>query len=381
MRSSLRVPFLIAGMLSGAGMSLLIKYQDMQCVENCDDPEPHNHVAYEQPVWQTLIMFVGEALCLLPVLYTRYLLPGSVKLPLDEEVHRVRREKEPFTGWTPLLFWVPAIFDIFGATLMNVGLLYTPVSIFQMTRGGLVSFVGIFSVAFLRRRLELYQWISLCLVVFGVTIVGLSGRLVELRTVKPDSQLEGGTDTISVLIGICLTLCAQIFVAIQFIIEEKIMSQYDVEPMLAVGLEGTFGIITVLATMAFLAIPSMSSHSVYFDISRGWHQLIDNPVVLSSAVAIAVSVSVFDVCGVGITHRVSATVRTLTDSCRTLVIWILSLGLGWEILVWPVSMLQVLGFGILVYGTLLYNGLVAIPSFLHPRRSIVLVVDQLEDDR
>lgn len=60
MRSSLRVPFLIAGMLSvGAGMSLLIKYQDMQCVENCDDPEPHNHVAYEQPVWQTLIMF-GE---------------------------------------------------------------------------------------------------------------------------------------------------------------------------------------------------------------------------------------------------------------------------------------------------------------------------------
>ena len=126
------------------------------------------------------------------------------------------------------------------------------------------------------------------------------------------------------------------------------MSQYDVQPMLAVGLEGTFGIITVLVAMAFLASPSISSYSVYFDISRGWHQLIDNPVVLSSAVAIAVSVSVFNVCGVGITHRVSATVRTLTDSCRTLVIWILSLGLGWEVLVWPVSMLQVLGFGLLV---------------------------------
>jgi drug/metabolite transporter (DMT)-like permease len=44
--------------------------------------------------------------------------------------------------------------------LMNVGLLYTPVSIFQMTRGALVSFVGIFSVVFLRRRLELYQQVS-----------------------------------------------------------------------------------------------------------------------------------------------------------------------------------------------------------------------------
>ena len=31
--------------------------QDMQCVENCGDPDPRNHVLYEQPVWQTLQMF------------------------------------------------------------------------------------------------------------------------------------------------------------------------------------------------------------------------------------------------------------------------------------------------------------------------------------
>ena len=31
--------------------------QDMQCVENCTDPNPRNHVLYEQPVWQTLQMF------------------------------------------------------------------------------------------------------------------------------------------------------------------------------------------------------------------------------------------------------------------------------------------------------------------------------------
>ena len=29
----------------------------MQCVENCDDPNPKHHVLYEQPVWQTLQMF------------------------------------------------------------------------------------------------------------------------------------------------------------------------------------------------------------------------------------------------------------------------------------------------------------------------------------
>lgn len=31
--------------------------QDMQCVENCSDPNPRNQVLYEQPVWQTLQMF------------------------------------------------------------------------------------------------------------------------------------------------------------------------------------------------------------------------------------------------------------------------------------------------------------------------------------
>jgi hypothetical protein len=47
-------------------------------------------------------------------------------------------------------------------------------------------------------------------------------------------------------------------------------------------------------------------------------------------------------------YRVSATARSTTDTCRTLGIWIVSLGLGWERLVWPYSGLQVLGFALLV---------------------------------
>lgn len=34
--------------------------QDMQCVENCTDPDPRHHVLYEQPVWQTLQMFCAS---------------------------------------------------------------------------------------------------------------------------------------------------------------------------------------------------------------------------------------------------------------------------------------------------------------------------------
>jgi hypothetical protein len=79
---------------------------------------------------------------------------------------------------------------------MNIGLLYTPVSIYQMTRGALVLFVGVFSVLFLRRRIWSYQsvstlldfvhthrrclrWISLIVVMAGVALVGYSGSLVK----------------------------------------------------------------------------------------------------------------------------------------------------------------------------------------------------------
>jgi hypothetical protein len=62
---------------------------------------------------------------------------------------------------------------------MNIGLLYTPVSIYQMTRGALVLFVGAFSVVFLHRRLHLYQWLSLLTVMVGVSLVGFSGSLIK----------------------------------------------------------------------------------------------------------------------------------------------------------------------------------------------------------
>jgi len=58
-----------------------------------------------------------------------------------------------------------------------------------------------------------------------------------------------------------------------------------------------------------------------------------------------------------VTRTVSATSRSTIDTCRTLFIWIVSLGLGWESFKW----LQVVGFILLVYGTFLFNGIVKVP--------------------
>ena len=63
------------------------------------------------------------------------------------------------------------------------------------------------------------------------------------------------------------------------------------------------------------------------------------------------------------TRSVSATSRSTIDTCRTLFIWVVSLGLGWESFKW----LQVAGFALLVYFTFLFNGIVSPPfAFLRP---------------
>lgn len=76
-------------------------------------------------------------------------------------------------GWTLFLLALPSTCDIMGTTLVNVGLIMVPASIYQMVRGFLVVFVGLFSVIFLKRRLNLSQWGGLFLVVLGVSLVGM----------------------------------------------------------------------------------------------------------------------------------------------------------------------------------------------------------------
>jgi len=209
----------------------------------------------------------------------------------------------------------------------------------------------------------------------GVALVGFSGSLIK-DSVKealfyllnkssnadlPPPEPIDRPEATTVLVGVFFILFAQVFTATQFVVEEKIMSHYSVAPLVAVGFEGFFGALTILLAFPILAIPSVASKTPFFDIPRGWHQMVDTPSVLYSGLVIACSIALFNYFGLSVTRHVSATARSLVDTCRTLAIWIVSLGLGWEKLLWPISVLQVLGFALLVYGTFSFNDLVAMP--------------------
>lgn len=390
MPSPLYIPALLAAMMiTGSSNSLWTKWQDMQCVENCSDPDPQNHVLFEQPVLQTLHLFVGETLCLIPVLYvwlrSRYqsapiFLPPDID---DEEAVPIKpaAESKGLHGWKLLLLWFPAVCDMISTTLLRISLLYIPVSIYQMARGSLVLFVGLFSVVFLGRRLWLYQWIALLIVVVGVSLVGYSGSLIRDATREVVNLVTVGgalteaknePDVTRALIGMFFILCSQVFTAAQWVAEEKIMQRWAVAPLLALGCEGVFGALTIVALTPIMGQPWITSQFPFFDLGRGWRQTFATSTVLWSSVAIALSVSMFNYFGLCVTRHVSSTARSVMETCRTLSIWLVSLWLGWERLLFPISVLQLAGFGLLVHGTFLFYDFVKAPRFLRPQPSLVI---------
>jgi drug/metabolite transporter (DMT)-like permease len=197
---------------------------------------------------------------------------------------------------------------------MNVGLIYTAASVYQMLRGAVVIFTGVFSYFFLKRRMTTWQWISLFLVVAGVSIVGLSSVLYPQERPSVFDEEEVPFDWQSFL-GVVFVLGAQILTATQFVVEEKIMSRYHIKPLRAVGLEGSFGLLSVLAGMPVLYAIFGNSRP-FFDMPRGWHQITGNPAVWGTGIAIAFSIAFFNFFGLSITTTVSATARSTIDTCR-----------------------------------------------------------------
>lgn len=333
----------------------------MQCVADCDTSKPKN---FEQPVLQTLQMFVGESGCWLVVLGTYLVkrltgkggdsieeteytpvprrdssdLEEDAGSDLDDEIahgelsasqtlvdptnlpskpfadaQEENIERMPLNGWRVTLLALPAICDILGTTLMNAGLLFVVASIYQMTRGALVLFVGLFSVIFLRRHLGAWKWGSLFIVVAGVALVGLAGALEKAPPTlpgdtSPEPDMHGNLirnyaraaagalevhTPAETILGVIMIAGAQIFTASQFVLEESIMERYSMDPIQVVGWEGVFGfLVTLVGTGVLHAAIGRTPRGKggYFDAREGFHEMFTNRTIAVTSVLIMISI-------------------------------------------------------------------------------------------
>jgi hypothetical protein len=123
-------------------------------------------------------------------------------------------------------------------------------------------------------------------------------------------------------LGNLLIIMAQIIVAIQMVTEQKFLLQYDVPPLLAVGLEGDyfrlnfvkflfiiglFGltILSILMVpMYFIHVPATFSKNPFHrleDIIYAFKEMRDQPIVIVALMLTVVSIAFFNFAGIVIT--------------------------------------------------------------------------------
>ncbi|NP_001002559.1 solute carrier family 35 member F6 [Danio rerio] len=328
----------LAGLMltTGSLNTLSAKWADMFSAPGCHGSPDHD---FSHPFVQAVGMFLGELSCLV-VFY----------ILLCHDRRRPEPTMDPGESFNPLVFLPPALCDMLGTSIMYVALNMTSASSFQMLRGAVIIFTGLLSVAFLGRRLKPSQWFGILITILGLVVVGLA-----------DFVSGHGDDShklSEIITGDLLIIMAQIVVAVQMVLEEKFVYKHNVHPLKAVGTEGVFGFVILsllLIPMFFIHVGSFADNprQVLEDALDAFCQIGHKPLILLALLGNTVSIAFFNFAGISVTKEISATTRMVLDSLRTLVIWVVSLALGWE----KFQGLQILGFIILLLGTAMYNGL------------------------
>ncbi|KAI3435485.1 hypothetical protein D9Q98_001551 [Chlorella vulgaris] len=349
---------------------------------------------FRHPAFQTAAMFAGEALCLLPFGLRSWYKHATRAAPLSAEEaatrdHRLRRSF--------FVFFLPAVCDAGATTLLNLGLCFTSASVFQMLRGTLVIFAGLLTILLLHRRLHAHHWLGIVLIGAGAALVGASSllhaphhhhqtpppthglgaaqhqgvgsgsteahrqpslhslllldRLPVAVTGAGGADGDGGTTAPSPLLGNTLVVLAQLLAAACIIVEEKYLVRYRAPVLLAVGLEGFWGLALSCAALPALSLIQGPEGRPLDSFGQAWEDVRSHPRLQWTTAAAVLSVACFNICGVSVTKHLSGAARATIDACRTLFIWLFALRAGWE----RFHLLQVVGFVVLLSGTSVYN--------------------------
>jgi len=322
-------PFMVIMLISGACNTLLMKFMVMQKVPMAAGAPGEG---FEQPYFQTLLMMVGEFLCLIAYYATRG-----------------RDTNLNFAEVPKSIFAVACGFDWTATTLVNMAYVCIPASVVQMTRGAIVIFTCILSMTFLGRRQMKYHLAGVAFVAIGITLVSLSTFINPAHAAVSATSVSTSTK----LFGISLCLGAQIFQASMLVYEEKIMGKYTVPPLLVVGMEGTFGIL-------FGVILLTALNAMHIENTAGAvYQISHSKPLLFAVIGSIFSIAFFNFSGVTVTQKASAVARSTIDVSRTIIIWAVELAMGWN----SFNLLQFVGFVAVAMGTMMYNRIITF-SFL-----------------
>ncbi|KAL0140528.1 hypothetical protein V8B55DRAFT_1508089 [Mucor lusitanicus] len=327
--SAVYTVFLTIGLLiSGVCIPLILTFQDNQKIYVKQDdktPDEQEFYYFHQPLLQTSMIFLGELICILGihlVTKTPSMLDRSMLEAVQPHNSNSYSDYNEWTmprtstwSWSAAWFILPSACDLIATTLLNLGLIYTGPSIYQMMKSSIVGFSAIFSCLFLSRKFLGREWASISAILIGALII--------IGSVLYKDKFNYW--------GPIYLVVAQLFVAAQFILEEYLMDRFHLDPVRAMGIEGILDV---------------------FDITQGLKDVFSSSDLWQSALFLAFMVAIFNFFGLAVSTAIGVPGRSMIDTSRTILTWIIAVHYGWDSFSW----LELIGFTVLVLGVFVFNG-------------------------
>jgi len=342
----------------------------------------HEVGPFKKPYFMTLMMFVGEAMCLFyklvydwqtsrnkrAVINSQTAMNGSDTLTngdspksglsaplLANSTGRMSVSSDPANRPHLGVFVILTLFDLSASTLNGVGLIWVTASANQMLRGSMIFFTGVFSVLIFRRNLKRMQWVGIGIVMLGLVLVGAAGML------RP--QDPGAASASNVFVGILLVLSGSALNSLQNVFEEKLLKGASVDPLEIVGWEGCIGSLLCIFVMLPIvqAIPGSDQGSVE-NSQDTLMMLTGNARMTVVVLGYSVALALMNFYSQVVTKVMTAVHRMLISTCRVVLVWLVDLVIYYGIpggqpygeFLDVYSLLQFLGFLFLVGGTAVY---------------------------
>jgi hypothetical protein len=168
-----------------------------------------------------------------------------------------------------------------------------------------------------------------------------------------------------------LVVGAQLVAAFQMVFEEMLLTgRVKTSAKKVVGMEGLWGGFFMVVILLLMSTLPGSDDGHFESTPQGIHMLVHTPMLAVLIPTYMLSIAFYNLTGMIVGKKMSAVVRCLVDSCRTFVVWGMNLfiyyfisqdfGAPWTANSW----LTLIGFCVLVFGTLLYNGVLPVPACL-----------------
>lgn len=343
----------LAALIAGTGCSLTSKIMlDMTAVGMDGEVEK-----FQYPLFQTFGMFIGMTAALVMhfiVLKFELPFPGYVHAKSGYDLIPGQEKPEAIPTWMYFILIIPSVFDLVATALCMFGLLHVNVSIYQMLRGSAIIFVALLKEFVLKDKLRKFMWIGVFWNVISIVLVGATALF---------SASDDATGPQNPMLGVCLILSGALVQSLQYAFEERVMSM-DVAapPLLLIGMEGLWG--TLLCVFVLYPIAYYTpgdDHGSYENPFNTFYMISNSSEVQNMFFCYFICIFAYNMLACLVTFMLNSVWHAILDNFRPITVWATDLvifycisktfGEAWT--VW--SFLQLLGMGVLLYGTAVYN--------------------------